>query len=176
MKLIISRQIGKELWDIKKILTFFKIELEAREKVDLERTFNEKEQPLTGTALLTSESKRNTAFNRHKKFEDKKFEDKCLFCGRDHYSRTCSFVTKPDMRKTILFKDRRCFKCFKSRHNAAQCRSNIKCFKCEGKHHTSICTHKKVEKDERDNDKSLLTHLFLSLELSPQHHSIKTSE
>ena len=53
----------------------------------------------------------------------------CLFCGRNHFARSCNVVTKLDIHKNILFKEKQCFKCFKIGHTASTCRSEIRCFK-----------------------------------------------
>ena len=53
---------------------------------------------------------------------------------------SCNVVTNPDARKSILYEQKCCFKCFKSSHAAAECWREIKCFKFRGAHHTSICT------------------------------------
>ena len=45
-----------------------------------------------------------------------------------------------EKRKKNLAEEKRCFKCMKTGHTAVKCRSSIKCFKCDGKHHTTICT------------------------------------
>ena len=78
----------------------------------------------------------------------------CAFCDGNHCSKSCSIVTKPDVRKSILFKDRKCFRCFKSFHTAEKCRSEIKCHLCGGGHHVSICTFTKPKNDEasKQND------------------------
>ena len=156
-QLIINRNFGKSVWDIDKILKFFNIELEAREKINFgnlngENTFH---KPATGSALLaTASQQRNTNLPR---VTDKQLSGKgrfgsdnpprkpgdrrwaCIFCNcRNHGTMSCN-VTKPDARKLILYKQKCCFKCFKSSHAAAECWRDIKCFKCGGAHHTSIC-------------------------------------
>ena len=41
LKLIISRQFGKNIWEITEILNLFRNELEAREKIDIENNLSE---------------------------------------------------------------------------------------------------------------------------------------
>ena len=53
-RLIISRKFGKTLWDIGRILEFFNLELEAREKVNFENAaVSGKENLSTGSALFS---------------------------------------------------------------------------------------------------------------------------
>ena len=40
LKLIISRQFGKNIWEITEILNLFRNELEAREKIDIENNLS----------------------------------------------------------------------------------------------------------------------------------------
>ena len=166
-KLIISRQFGKTAWDIQKVLEFYNTELEAREKVNFENEQNA-EKPFTGSALFSGSTSRAKKPNRSgndsfgKRADDKSPQSnvKCVFCGRSHLSRLCEMVTKNDVRKNILSKERRCFKCFKVGHNAFNCKSNIKCFKCDGKHHTAVCTfdsgktHKETESEKLNSQAS----------------------
>jgi len=49
-------------------------------------------------------------------------------------------VTNPDERKQILRTSGRCFICLKKFHVSEDCHSSIRCRKCGGRHHTSICT------------------------------------
>ena len=152
MKLVISRQVGKSVWNIESVLQFYNLELEAREKVSVEDVAEAAEK-FTGSALYAGGSKQDE--KTRTKFERKyversggKGDTKCVFCGRGgHWSRSCQTVTKPEIRKNILFKEKRCYKCMKCGHTAFQCRSEIKCYRCNGKHHSSICTFEKRKKD-----------------------------
>ena len=165
-QLIISRKFGKSLWDIERILEFYNIELEAREKINFEKlAINEPDNITTGSALVAGISQ-NRSGNRRLNHQSTSVSSPwspapprrpgdvrniqqnrggegrhpCIFCGRNtHETRSCSNVTKPDVRKAILYKEKRCFKCFKGSHSAVDCWRDIKCFKCQGSHHTSIC-------------------------------------
>ena len=78
-KLVISRKFGKTLWDIDKILEFYNLELEAREKVKFENTNgNLLETAVTGSALFTSSSRRyeNGGFNSENRFSSKRPENR----------------------------------------------------------------------------------------------------
>ena len=161
-KLEISRKFGKTVWDIKQILDYYNLELEAREKIMFENMSDsllDDSSSSTGSALTVGASNigKKGGFGRdHKKGgnqggqrEQKSNEQRnneCVFCGKNnHNSKSCNAVTKPDIRKAMLFKERRCFKCFKPSHSATDCRSKITCNKCEGGHHASICTFKREQ-------------------------------
>ena len=64
----------------------------------------------------------------------------CTFCKLNHASISCNTVTNAAARKEILLKQGRCFVCLRKSHISHNCPSRIKCFKCGGRHHVSICT------------------------------------
>ena len=161
---------GKSMWDITSIMKYYNAELEAREKVMLTNKVEEDERfNTTGAALYagvsTSQENYNTGRdfrrgNRRGRGNQRSFrgsnysrgngrfgsnnrdqsKNECFFCGRNHQSTSCNTVTKPEVRKAMLFKERRCFKCFKGAHDAKDCYNQIVCLKCQGAHHASICT------------------------------------
>ena len=158
-KLVISRKSGKSLWDINRILEFYNLGLTAGYKVNFENTDTRTtcSVPFTGASILAdgsrhihgkgykSDSSERPLHSRYgssygHKFEKSDVKPGCLFCGQNHFARSCNVVTKPDIRKNILFKEKRRFKCFKIGHTASRCRSEIRCFKCNGNYHSSICT------------------------------------
>ena len=49
-------------------------------------------------------------------------------------------VTNVAERKRILKTSGRCFVCLKKHHISRDCRSTLKCSKCNGRHHVSICS------------------------------------
>ena len=66
-------------------------------------------------------------------------QKQCAFCQENHEEERCSTITNLDTRKSIIRKYVRCFVCIRKGHKAVDCRSKIKCKKCNGKHHTSLC-------------------------------------
>ena len=78
----------------------------------------------------------------------------CAYCDGKHYSDQCRTVTDVRRRKEILMKKRRCFLCTKGNHVMNDCFSKRKCFRCKGKHHTSICEKGGANGDERKKDES----------------------
>ena len=73
----------------------------------------------------------------------------CVFCGKSHYSDKCENITDIAIRKKILREEKCCFKCLLNDHVIKNCRTNYKCFNCQGKnHHTAICDRLKCIKSD----------------------------
>ena len=70
-------------------------------------------------------------------------EKNCAYCLHKHDPAECKTVRSTQERKNILRKYARCFVCLMSGHRGFECRSNIICKHCRGKHHTSICNRPK---------------------------------
>ena len=135
-KLVLTRQFGKNPWEVTGILEALKLELEAREKV-----------ALTDSNIAETNSSSFLVNNAKKKIQFS-----CIFCGMsNHKSYQCQNISKPAARKDFLFKERRCFLCLKKGHQVINCNSTKSCFKCKEKHHSSICQGIKTNK--RDNEK-----------------------
>ncbi len=64
---------------------------------------------------------------------------KCLFCKGNHRAYKCHVVTDHSARRQILSKQGRCFICLKNGHLSRNCSSQIKCYDCKQRHHSSIC-------------------------------------
>ena len=63
---------------------------------------------------------------------------KCVYCGADHKPSNCNKITNTNERRNILRIKRCCFNCTKDDHRATECKGRS-CYKCNGRHHTSIC-------------------------------------
>ena len=138
IKLIITRQFGKDIWDIDLILNAFKNELEIREKLLFTDNIENSEIPQAST-LMTGN-----------KFGDKKFP--CVFCHKfSHKTQYCRTVTNISARKNILRKEKRCFLCLKPGHLIKDCYAKMRCFKCQNKHHISICNGKEEHEENSEN-------------------------
>ena len=72
------------------------------------------------------------------------------FAERSHYNDKCENITDDiAIRKKILRKEKRCFKCLLNCHVVKKCRANYKCFNCQGKnHHTAIYDRLKCIKSD----------------------------
>ena len=68
---------------------------------------------------------------------------------KSHYSDKCENITDVVIRKKILREEKCCFKCLLNDHVIKNCRTNYKCFNCQGKnHHTAICDRLKCIKSD----------------------------
>ena len=126
LRLIISREVKGDDWDLNELMKIIEGEVEARERAlnstrQASRSLN-KDVP-TATTLISSHT--NIL--------------KCSYCRQPHSSSTCQMVTDPAERKQILKKKGRCFICLRKFHTSHECRSSLKCSSCRGRHHVSIC-------------------------------------
>ena len=48
-------------------------------------------------------------------------------------------VISTESRKHVLTKKGKCYLCLKSGHLSRNCKSLVKCFKCQGPHHVAMC-------------------------------------
>ena len=151
VRLVISRVMPmNEEWSTDGFLEVLKKEVESREicyhikgkrKVGLaseikrksDNEDQEREEEFTGSTLLNT-------------FERRKIS--CTYCRRNHVSSKCDVITDVRARKAILRRKARCFVCLRHGHMARQCSSTMKCFKCQQRHHISICEEPKYRNDE----------------------------
>ena len=64
----------------------------------------------------------------------------CCYCQQqNHPSEACKRVTSVEVRRQTLKEVGRCYICLWKGHISRDCRSNIRCSKCKGRHHVSIC-------------------------------------
>ena len=63
----------------------------------------------------------------------------CTYCKQPHSSNSCEIVSNAQARRDILKKTGRCYVCLRKDHLSRECKSNVKCFTCGGRHHVSIC-------------------------------------
>ena len=63
----------------------------------------------------------------------------CTFSKQNHSSTKSNIITDPASKKAILRSKTKCFICLRTDHKASECKSNNRCFKCNSKHHISIC-------------------------------------
>ena len=111
-RLVISRKMKSDTWDVNELIEAFKEELEAREKsrfVGGSGNVVEKpwlkpkipRDPITAAALFLPE----------------RGQANCYFCNHPgHRSFNCTSVTDPEKRKEILKKKGRCFVCLRRGH------------------------------------------------------------
>ena len=148
----------KGLWEIEEIMRELRIELETREHCITEKETKKENvhRPVHNTTkvLVTVEGL------------------KCPYCQASHFPDKCDVVTNIETRKALLKSQRRCFNCTKKGYNFKTCRSKKTCFKCKGKHHTSISyqprrseigeNEKKSSENSKVDDKNKKTSTMLT--------------
>ncbi|GFS95694.1 integrase catalytic domain-containing protein, partial [Nephila pilipes] len=159
-----------------RLMTFLRKEVESEEMILLARTGLGSPQRQKSKAtveepfLATSAALVNTKGGRSGK---QKF---CLFCSQfNHWSPDCLIGKKFSLndKKSILIRNRACFRCLNKGHNARSCRLKmLKCMNCDDKsHHTLLC-NKNEEFDLKNEtvgatisnslaNQSLITNVYL---------------
>jgi hypothetical protein len=129
LRLEASKQL-KEDWDLDELIKIFKRELEARERASLlpSSSRDPPSKPLYKPKIPSASSLFTTGGS-----------PTCTYCQQPHPSNSCSTVTDKNERKEILKRSGRCYICLRKNHVARECKSKIKCFKCDKRHHISIC-------------------------------------
>ena len=140
-RLIISRKIEQDVWDLDTLLKALNVELEARgrcvlvgmqnysEQGQANKSFGQffrgskpKHSPSTAAALVTQMRNMN-----------------CTYCRQVHSSVNCKIVSDIRARKNLLRQQGRCFICLRCNHLANNCTSTSQCLNCPKRHHVSIC-------------------------------------
>ena len=146
MRLLISRKVGKDNWEMDKLLKEFKAELEARERCTLMSTSSSPnckkdgakkrgDLPITLSSL--------TSGNENIPVQA------CSFCGRHYLSAKCNIVTDLAARRLVLRKKGKCFGCLRSGHIASNCPTKSKCPKYGYHHHIILCEGVKKKDDQK---------------------------
>eukprot|EP00112_Aurelia_sp_Birch-Aquarium-sp1_P017158 Seg3959.1 transcript_id=Seg3959.1/GoldUCD/mRNA.D3Y31 product="ATP-dependent DNA helicase tlh1" protein_id=Seg3959.1/GoldUCD/D3Y31 len=137
-------------WNLDLLLKEFKNELEIREKFHFamsgsERNVDEnsrvsytaaarsppRQSQITAATLLSDADRRS--------YNQSKFTPRCVFCEGEHPSHKCNVVTDHKARREIVKRKGRCYVCLKGGHPARRCISQGNCYKCRGRHNTTIC-------------------------------------
>ena len=130
LRLIVSRAVTGEHWDLDMVMKVFEQEVDARECACLpSATSNQRgtqSRIPTAATLVASDPPSNAIVT-------------CVFCDRKHQSVSCTQVIDVSARKEILRRAGRCYICLKKHHLSKDCRSNMRCGDCRGRHHITIC-------------------------------------
>ena len=148
IRLIISRELTEEKWDVEKLMKIFDREVDARERSATSHSSTPTslfrrplhKAPPTAAALMASHSG----------------PPRCAFCEQGHSSSSCTIVADIGARREALRKAGRCYVCLRKGHISRNCRSAGNCNKCRGRHHNTICprghegaTHPPTAGDQR---------------------------
>lgn len=61
-----------------------------------------------------------------------------MYSKKDHWGDSCTTFSTLETRRKFFFDNQLCYNCGKPGHQVVKCRS-CSCYKCNGRHHTSIC-------------------------------------
>jgi len=125
LRLILSRQVNEDTWKLDELMEVMEKEITARERAAGSSQVQRKSPRdlSTATTLLSSNP----------------MAPRCSYCQQAHPSSSCRSVTNEAERKQILWRTGRCFVCLRRNHTSHDCRSTLRCSKCGGRHHVSIC-------------------------------------
>jgi hypothetical protein len=129
IRLIVSRAMLAEKWDLDQVISIFEQEIDARERASTSSSLGAvhklkpPQMPTTST-FMTNNSGTGVS---------------CVYCNQKHNSTSCTTVTDVEARRQILQRAGRCYVCLRKGHISRDCRSKFSCEKCKKRHHTSIC-------------------------------------
>ena len=172
IRLIISRK-HKDNFELTELVEAAKLEIEARERCRITHSDSSKDKQTegcrkpkfpqsTGSALVSGDGQ-NRAL-------------KCFFCEGNHRASDCTYVTKIEDRKAHLRKQGRCFVCLRRGHIARDCKTEIECSECKGRHHKAVCAKlcksldkpKEKEKGENNSDSGANTSAAIQVNTGTQ--------
>ena len=143
----VARKTSQDIWSIDEIMTIIRQEIEARE---IGKGISAIETKGNGRPLRTAPIGTTKTFVSRS--ENPKKEIECYFCKKHHYSNECREITDPCERKAIITAAKRCYNCFRTGHNAKECRQTRKCYFCNGKHNTALCTSARKSSSSNANE------------------------
>ena len=129
IRLLISRELTKEKWDMERVMKIIGREVDARERSSASCSPNVLSRkplprvPPTAATLVASNSG----------------PPRCAYCEQGHQSSSCAAVADINARKEVLRKSGRCYVCLRKYHISRNCRSTVNCSRCRGRHHVTIC-------------------------------------
>ena len=140
----VARITSEDIWNIKDILEIICKEIEAAEISARIIAAEKKAEQKPAKHLIGGTTKAFVLRGESGKIS-------CYFCNGEHYSDLCQKITNVKERKHRLIEQRRCFVCLKKNHVSKNCKSNLRCRKCNKRHHTSICDPPKEHEKSTSN-------------------------
>ena len=142
IRLSLTRGKDFEKWNLDDLLKVLQEEVELREyqtPVNSNNTNSTKDASRGQKDLPGGTGKAAKASTASTLFTKSTNPDLCAFCLGTHKHEHCNKVTNVSHRKQLVRKYGRCFICLGKNHLAKNCKSELGCNVCKGKHHTSIC-------------------------------------
>ena len=165
LRLTITRKL-KDTWSFESLLEVFHEELQIREKCSLNVVGSGRINPPSYSADSRPRERayfRNSQASAAALFSESRTENirdiKCVYCDGKHKSHQCKVVTNHVTRRKILMEKNCCFICLRANHLARNCRTNMRCLKCDRRHHSTICESygNNEEKPETTSNKTQQT-------------------
>ena len=143
LRLVLNRKFNSntEVWKITELMHELKIEIEARERCIQNKSDNREKKDKYENSFTTTEA----LFVRD--------HIHCPYCQQKHFPDKCNIVTNVETRRNLLKSQSRCFLCTRKGHNMRECRSKKSCFRCNSRHHTSLCDQIDQVKERRKKER-----------------------
>ena len=139
-KLMISRQVGDDPWDLTQLLCLIRDELKdnsfTRNLQDNYKGGKKFDSTYTGAGLHISRQALKIV---------------CVFCQDKHWSDKCQVVTYPLSRREFLKKSGKCSLYLKDNHQVKNCKKSKPCYYRKGLHNSEIC----FQNDKKGNSPKL---------------------
>lgn len=133
--------------ELQMLLEFFDLQLTCREAVAEQEIHRSRRTPEKGGLKPSHPRDVSTTAALQSSASS---PQKCLFCRSEkHSAEVCDKKEiSLSLKKEMLTKAGRCFRCLKQGHLAKDCRSRLKCGKCARRHATSVCASEEIRSDK----------------------------
>ncbi|XP_052087852.1 uncharacterized protein LOC127724889 [Mytilus californianus] len=159
MKKLMTREHGKQNWDIRSLREAIGKEMYVQETGN-----SDKLDSFTPTASFhTAVEPKITA--RPQSVTNQFKPKTCIYCKQSHSSLECTNVVDRESRLAIIKQNKVCYNCL-GNHKVSECHSRFRYRNCNSKHHTSFCDRN--ENQEREN--------VSTMKPLPQNTSVNTVE
>ena len=180
LRLILSCKLSGE-WDLKNLMKHFSEELKLREKCAMTSVGGSTKAKEDAPARFSGTKPRiqpATASALHTNYVGQQQGGgvRCIYCRNYHLSASCTTVTDPAARRKILRQKARCFLCLKGGHLSRDCPSQSRCFRCNQRHHVSICQSLQQTKPSLDKLQDVNKHPQTVQSSASARHSVPNSE
>ena len=139
-------------WSLDVLLKELKAELNIREQCYF--AVNKNERKLEEATRISPKQYQSTTASLLSSTDKKshRYVSICAFCDGEHPSHKCNVVSNHRARRDIVKRKGKCYVCLRSGHIARKCNSQTNCFRCRGRHHTTLCESYEKREDRQQGD------------------------